>query len=220
MTLPALALFGGTFDPVHQAHLSGARAVADALGCPVRLLPNAVPPHRAQPLATGEQRLAMLQLACQGEPDLIPDDWELRQQGPSWSLNTLRHFRTEIGPYRPLVLVIGADSFATLHKWHRWQDYPALCHLAVLPRPGAGSPTLEVAGAFHENTPQGLLAAPAGRRLMLSEPWLDLSATGVRQDLARQGTSTALPAPVGAYIRTHRLYNVPPGSPLTDSGTA
>lgn len=220
MTLPALALFGGTFDPVHQAHLSGARAVADTLGCPVRLLPNAVPPHRAQPLATGAQRLEMLQLACQGQADLIPDDWELRQCGPSWSLNTLHHFRAEIGPSRPLVLVIGADSFATLHQWHRWQDYPALCHLAVLPRPGAVAPSAEVTAAFVETTAQALLARPAGCRLMLSTPWLDLSATGVRQDLARQGTSAALPAPVAAYIRAHRLYNVPSEGPLNDSGTA
>src|SRR5690606_7628796 len=67
-------------------------------------------------LASGAQRLAMLQRACNGQPDLIPDDWELRQRGPSWSLNTLRHFRTAVGPHRPLVLVIGADSLASLHQ--------------------------------------------------------------------------------------------------------
>ncbi len=130
-----LVLFGGTFDPVHRAHISAARSVSRVLGeAPVHLLPNSVPPHRPQPLANGEQRLAMLKLACKGHPQLIPDDWELKQSGPSYSLLTLQHYRKQIGE-RPLVFMIGADSFANLHHWHHWQDYAALCHLAVVPRP-------------------------------------------------------------------------------------
>lgn len=205
----ALALFGGTFDPVHMAHLRGARTVADVLGCPVHLLPNAVPPHRPQPQASGAQRLAMLQRACEGEPGLVPDDWELRQRGPSWSLNTLRHFRATLGPHRPLVLVIGADSFASLHQWHRWQDYPALCHLAVLPRPGASEADLDVRAAFVPGEAPDLQQAPAGRRLMLDAPWLDFSATGIRDALARDGHSDALPPAVESYIHEQGLYNVP-----------
>src|SRR5690606_26721748 len=216
----ALALFGGTFDPVHTAHLHGARTVADVLRCPVHLLPNAVPPHRPQPLASGAQRLTMLQRACDGQPDLIPDDWELRQRGPSWSLNTLRHFRTKVGPHRPLVLVIGADSLASLHQWHRWQDYPALCHLAVLPRPGASEADIAVRAAFIPGDASDLLRRPAGRRLVLGEPGPALSATGLREALARAGHSAALPPAVEAYIREQGLYNVPDRSPQSESGNA
>ena len=88
-----LVLFGGTFDPVHRAHISAARAVSRVLdGAPVHLLPNAVPPHRPQPLASGEQRLRMLELACAEHPHLHPDGWELAQPGPSYSLATLQYF--------------------------------------------------------------------------------------------------------------------------------
>ena len=95
-----LILFGGTFDPVHGAHVRAALAVSQVLGnAPVRLLPNAVPPHRPQPLADASERLAMVRLACAGHPALQADDWELRQAGPSYTHLTLQHFRRLIVPF-------------------------------------------------------------------------------------------------------------------------
>ena len=220
-----VVLFGGTFDPIHRAHINGARAIARALRCPVHLLPNAVPPHRDQPQADGEHRLAMLRLAVARYPELIADDWELRQDGPSWSLRTLQHFRSLAGE-RPLVLVIGADSLATLHTWRQWQDYPALCHLAVLPRPGARRARAGVLATFPEGDAGTLCQTPAGRRLMLKRPFLDVSATAVREVLARRGHCPALPADVEAYIHRHHLYNVvqrtdsTADTSSTDPGTA
>ncbi|MED5388969.1 MAG: nicotinate-nucleotide adenylyltransferase [Pseudomonadota bacterium] len=203
-----LVLFGGTFDPVHRAHISAARAVSRVLGdAPVHLLPNAVPPHRPQPLANGEQRLAMLKLACKGHPCLIPDDWELRQNGPSYSLLTLEHYRGAIGQ-RPLVFVIGADSFANLHQWHRWQDYAALCHLAVVPRPDSPLAADSVLGTFPEADADSLCRQPAGLRLMLKRPFLDVSATAIRQALETKGHCPALEPEVVAHIHRHHLYNV------------
>lgn len=215
-----LVLFGGTFDPVHRAHINGARAVARSLQAPVHLLPNAVPPHRPQPGASGAHRLAMLEAAVARYPELIADDWELRQPGPSYSLHTLEHFRTVAGE-RPLVLLIGADSLAGLHTWHRWQDYPTLCHLAVLPRPDAGSPDPAVMQAFPEGDAATLCQHPAGRRLMLKRPFLNVSASAVRDALARNGHCPALSHDVEAYIQRHHLYNVPDNpKPPTRPGTA
>lgn len=204
----ALVLFGGTFDPVHRAHISAARAVSKVLGdAPVHLLPNAVPPHRAQPMADGEQRLAMLRLACSNYPELVVDDWELRQTGPSYSLNTLRHFRQQIGE-RPLVFMIGADSFASLHQWHQWQDYATLCHLAVVPRPDCPLATDAVQATFPEGDAEQLLAQPCGLRLMLKRPFMDVSATAIREALEHEGDCPALDPLVSAHIRRHHLYNV------------
>lgn len=210
-----LILFGGTFDPVHRAHISAARAVSKVLGdAPVHLLPNSVPPHKSQPMADGEQRLAMLRLACRDYPELVVDDWELRQDGPSYSLNTLRHLRQQIGD-RPLVFMIGADSFATLHRWHQWQDYASLCHLAVVPRPDCELATGDVQSAFPESDPMALMQQPAGLRLMLKRPFLDVSATAIREALEQKGDCPALDATVSAHIRRHHLYNVADKPSLT-----
>lgn len=202
-------VFGGTFDPVHRAHISAARKVSRVLnGAPVRLLPNAVPPHRPQPGANAEHRLAMLQLACADHPELTVDDRELSRQGPSYTLDTLRELR-RLEDSAPLILVLGADSFANLQHWHQWQAFPALCHLVVLPRPGAMAPAPDVIAAFPEGSPQALLETPAGRRLMLSAPLLDVSATAVRQALAEKHHCPAVNPAVLAHIHRYGLYTVP-----------
>jgi nicotinate-nucleotide adenylyltransferase len=201
-----LVLFGGTFDPVHVAHIRVAQAVSRALGhCPVHLLPNAVPPHRPQPVASAAQRLAMLELACADYPELVVDDRELRQAGASYTLLTLQDYRSRIGE-RPLVFLIGEDSLAGLHDWHRWREFPALCHLAVVARPGAPGPQAQVLAAFPQADADTLCNTAAGHRLMLSRPRLDLSATGVREALRRDGHCRALPASVMAYVREQHLY--------------
>lgn len=203
-----LILFGGTFDPVHHAHINAALAVSKALaGADVRLLPNALPPHRAQPVATSEQRLAMLAIATRDHPQLHVDDRELRRSGPSWTIDTLLELRS-LHPDTPLVLVLGADSLASLHQWHRWQEYPALCHLAVLPRPGAAAPAPVVLNAFTEAGAASLLQQPAGLRLMLSAPLMEVSASAVRRALIKRGHSSALDEAVLAHIHQHGLYTV------------
>lgn len=215
-----LVLFGGTFDPVHLAHIGCAKAVSTLLSGPVRLLPNAQPPHRDQPLSSSAHRLAMLALACEGEPALIVDDWELRQTGPSYSVDTLRHFRSahaEAGAaHRPLILLVGADSFASLHRWHQWQAFPELCHLIVAPRPGAPRATDAVLDAFVEADINALLKQPAGMRFMLTEPELGISSSAIRSDLREKGHSEALNRKVFDYIRREGLYNLPHNHSVTD----
>ncbi|MDF1820431.1 MAG: nicotinate-nucleotide adenylyltransferase [Alcanivoracaceae bacterium] len=216
MTAPAAPtapriLFGGTFDPVHRAHISCARAVSRALGgAVVDLMPNAVPPHRPQPGASPEQRLDMLALAVAGHASLRVDPRELQRDGPSWTIDTLEALQRE-EPRRPRILVMGADSFAGFDNWHRWQDYARLCHLVVLPRPGADTPSARVQALFRETGADNLLASAAGNRLMLTAPVLDVSATAVREALARKGSCPAVSDPVLAYIRRHGLYNIGSG---------
>lgn len=201
-------LFGGTFDPVHVAHIRCARAVSQVLGgAPVHMMPNAVPPHRPQPGASEHHRMAMLELVCAPHPALIVDDSELRRGGHSYTVDSLRARRADIGRQRPLVFLVGGDSFADLHHWHRWQDFAELCHLAVVPRPGAPEPANEVSERFLiTRRAEELMNTPCGRALLLGEPQLDISATAIRSALARQGYSDELEPAVMAYIRAHRLY--------------
>ncbi len=202
-----LALFGGTFDPVHRAHIECARAVSRALsGCPVAMLPNAVPPHRPAPGASAEHRLAMLELACEPWPELRVDTRELQREGPSRTRDTLVELRAE-HPRRPLCFILGSDSLAELDRWYHWREFPELCHLVVVPRPGAPQAPAAVLHAFPETDARELCTRAAGRRLMLDGPLLDCSATAIRDELSRQGHSPAVSPPVLDYIHRHSLYN-------------
>jgi nicotinate-nucleotide adenylyltransferase len=182
-----LAIFGGTFDPVHLGHLSVAWEAAELLDAEVRLLPASVPPHRPPPIASAAQRVAMLRAALQGQSRLTLDTRELDRDGPSWTIDTLHGLREEQGD-RPLVLLIGADAFAGLPGWHRWRELFELAHVGVLSRPGvvAALPDElqhELAGR-RVDEPSALRELPAGKLIELAVTPLEISATRIRELLA------------------------------------
>src|SRR5438046_5526680 len=131
-----LGLLGGTFDPVHYGHLRLADDVRAALALPeVRLIPAGDPPHRSAPHASASDRLAMLELARAEFPSLAVDPREIHRGGKSYTILTLKALRAD-DLRRPLLWIIGADSFIGLPQWHRWQELFNLDHLIVAERPG------------------------------------------------------------------------------------
>jgi nicotinate-nucleotide adenylyltransferase len=182
-----LAIFGGTFDPVHLGHLSVAWEAAELLDAEVRLLPASVPPHRAPPIATAAQRVAILRAALQGQSRLTLDTRELDRAGPSYTIDTLHELRAEQGE-RPLVLLLGADAFAGLASWHRWRELFEAAHIGVLSRPGVAARLpdaleREVAGRRIADAAE-LRALPAGKVIELAVTPLEISATRIRELLA------------------------------------
>ncbi|WP_428992657.1 nicotinate-nucleotide adenylyltransferase [Pseudoxanthomonas winnipegensis] len=206
--------YGGTFDPFHNGHLAIAQLAAAALAAPVTLVPAADPPHRPPPGADAGQRLAMLEAAVAGMPELRVDRRELDRPGHSYTVDTLRSLREELGPQAPLVLLLGADSFMGLPSWHRWQDLFALAHLAVAERAGSRLGELPAALAAQVEPrwmqdPAALHGAPAGHVLRLRQPLQLESASEVRRRIAAGGDWQELvPPPVAAFIRAHGLYGV------------
>jgi len=131
-----IGLFGGTFNPIHFGHLRPAIDVADNLSLSELIfIPCGVPPHRGIPEVTAEIRYELIQTAIQNEPDLKVDDREIRHQGISYTVDTLRAYRQERGD-ESICLIIGKDAFLDLHTWHNWQEILQLAHLVVLHRPG------------------------------------------------------------------------------------
>lgn len=183
-----IAILGGTFDPVHIAHLRVAWEAADALDAEVRLVPANVPPHRAPPVASPEQRVALLQAALAGQTRLRLDERELRRAEPSYTVDTLLEMRTEFGRSRPLVLLVGADAFAGLPSWHRWRELFELAHIAVMTRPGhAGALPCDLAievDARRVVAAADLRKRPAGGVFDLAVTRLEISASRVRALLA------------------------------------
>ncbi|MEO6968719.1 MAG: nicotinate-nucleotide adenylyltransferase [Rhodanobacteraceae bacterium] len=179
-----LAILGGTFDPVHLGHLRAAWEAADTLDAEMRLVPAKLPPHRPAPVATPQQRAAILRAALTGQDRLQLDTRELERDGPSYTVDTLASLREEIGRQRPLVLLLGADAFAGLPSWHRWRELFALVHLCVLTRPGHAPPLpdeLDEAIAQRVATNVDELRTGAnGRVLRLAITPLEISATRIR----------------------------------------
>ena len=187
-----LAILGGTFDPVHNAHLRVAWEAAECLDADVRLIPANVPPHRDPPVASASERAAILRAALSGQDRLTLDERELRRDGPSWTIDTLIELREEIGPENPLVLLIGADAFLGLPSWHRWGELFDYAHIGVLTRPGhdiAVLPTelrIKVASRRCAD-PLALGQTPAGRVLQIPVTPLEISATYIREVIAAGG---------------------------------
>lgn len=206
-------LYGGTFDPVHLGHVAVACAARDALEATVAFMPAADPPHRAPPGAGAADRAAMLELAIAGEAGLALDLRELRREGRSWTVDTLRALRAEIGDDAPVALLVGADSFAALPTWKSWRELFGLAHFVVAGRDGSPDdaglvPELaEVVAGRVAVSSDALRSLPAGRVLHLRQPLFPHSASEVRARIAAGLPWGALvPARVAAYIRAHRLY--------------
>ncbi|WP_223619326.1 nicotinate-nucleotide adenylyltransferase [Lysobacter sp. ESA13C] len=206
-----LVFYGGTFDPIHDGHLAIARAARDTLRAQVRLMPAADPPHRALPGASAEHRARMLDLAVAGEDELMVDRRELRREGRSYTVETLREVRAEVGLEQPLALLVGADSFLDLPKWKEWQALFGLAHFVVAERPGSPLEAERIAFAAGRETAQveALRQAPAGRVFRLNQPLHAESASQVRSLIgAGQPWREYVPAAVAGYIERHGLYGV------------
>jgi len=195
-----IGLYGGTFDPVHNAHLQAALEAAEFAELDeVRLLPCANPPHRAPPVASAAQRLAMLELAIKDEPKLIADNRELLRDAPSYSIDTIESVRREIDEDDRLFWLLGEDAFYGLPSWHRFADILKQCHLLVWQRPDNPQPMPRAV--------RKLIQEQAETIRFIKPTAFALSATQIRSRLlAGRSVRYLLPAPVLDYIQRHGLY--------------
>lgn len=206
-----IGILGGTFDPVHFGHLRPALEVQQSLGLDkIRLVPCHVPPHRPQPQAQAQQRVAMLQAAIENHPVFTVDARELARPGLSYTLDTLISMRAEF-PAASLVLLVGMDAFRGLATWHRWHELLDYCHMVVMTRPGAKFPEQGELADFiglHRVLDAGKLQTQlAGLLLFHPVSQLDISATRIREQLAAgQDAGFLLPDCVLDIIRREGLY--------------
>lgn len=206
-----VGIFGGTFDPVHFGHLRAAVEAREKLGLSdFRLLPAGQPPHRADTVAGGNQRLEMLRLAIAGCTDLTVDDREVRRAGYSYMSDTLAEIRSEAAE-APIMLMIGQDAANALDSWHDWRRLFELAHLVVMRRPDAhfacvGELRTEIERR-RVRDPARLHECAAGRVLSLEITQLDISSTHIRALLASgRSPRFLLPDPVLEFILAQGLY--------------
>lgn len=215
MTRRCVLLLGGSFDPVHAGHVGLAHYFGTLLHPDeLRLIPAGQPWQKPGLKTPAADRIAMLELAFPNWPmPVVIDDQEVRRDGASYAIDTLRALRGELGPETSLVLALGADQLANLHTWRDWRQLFDFAHLCFAARPGF-SMTRDVLDAEVAkevarrlaNPPQ-LRSTPAGLAFIAPNLALDVSSTTIRAALAAGGdTGRLLPAPVLDYIRQHHLY--------------
>jgi nicotinate-nucleotide adenylyltransferase len=210
----AIGLLGGTFDPVHFAHLRLALEALEQLAlASVRWIPSGQPGHRGAPAAGVQHRLAMLRLAIADEPRFALDDADAHSVAPTFTVNTLARLRAELGASVPLVLIIGADQLHALDTWREWKRLFELAHIAVAERPrfeirpGALAGELAAEYARRSVAPDEIATAAAGRIVTFRMTPLDISASAIRAGVAAGRTPRyLLPGAVLDYIGSHRLY--------------
>ncbi|WP_392564552.1 nicotinate-nucleotide adenylyltransferase [Orbus wheelerorum] len=216
MTNRLTALFGGTFDPIHYGHLLPVIALAKEIRLThISLLPNHIPPHKAQPEATTNQRVEMLKLAVENYPFLSIDMREItetRLDRPSYTIDTLKAWRHENGNTQGLAFILGQDSLLNLTSWNNWQALLDYCHLLICRRPGyTDSPDdkdFKQWIALHQTNDINQLHQYAnGFIYFANTPLENISATEIRQQITNKKSCEALlPSNVWNYIQTNHLY--------------
>ena len=199
MSLKKIGLFGGSFDPVHSAHVALAQVALSQLRLDtVRWVPAGQPWQKTRELASPAHRAAMVQLAIADEPRFTLERCELNRVGPSFTLDTVRALAAA-HPGTDWVLIIGQDQYQSLHTWRDWQQLLGLVTLAVANRPGPVLPAHDAVQRFaHRVVPLTML---------------DISATDIRHRAsAGADISPLVPPEVARYIDLHRLYQATPGS--------
>jgi len=188
-----VGLFGGSFDPVHNAHLALARAALEQLRLDeLRWVPAGQPWQKTRRLTEARHREAMVRLAIEGEPRFVLDAVELRRQGVTYTLDTVRDLHAA-HPGTEWFLILGQDQYATLHTWRDWRELLGLVTLVVAGRPGAATAVDAEVARF---TP-----------CVVDLPAMDVSATDVRRRIgAGESFADLVPDPVRSYIARHRLY--------------
>ena len=192
-----IALYGGTFDPIHKGHLEVARAAADAFDLErVLLIPVGVPPHRGgRPEAPYADRYRMVELACEADARFVASDLEAEQEDgrPNYSIDTIQRVNSGLAAGDRLFFVIGCDAFVDIRTWHRWEEVVRGTEWIVVSRPGSE--------CDEEKVPKG------ARVHWLRDVAVPVSSTELRRRLREdERVADWLPGNVRECIRSRGLY--------------
>ena len=210
-----IALYGGTFDPVHVGHLEIARRVSGVFEIEkVIFIPAQMAPHKiGRPVTDPIHRYAMLALATQDDPRLLISTFELDGPDRRYTVNTVEHFQRELNDSTELFFIMGADSWSEITTWREWERLLTMTNHIVVTRPGYEPATTHV-GSHAER----IVDLRSGRELprasgiFLTDVVMnDVSATNIRR-LASEGRTDELedllPGPVLEYIKKYGIYRI------------
>ena len=218
MPLPRVAIYGGTFDPVHTGHLEVARRVLELFELEeVLFVPACVPPHKSA-ISSAFHRFAMLVLATEQDALLRISTIELDEPKRPYAVDTVERMQSALGGDRHLFFMIGADSWSEIATWHEWQRLLGMCDLIVVSRPGydlnedipnARAQVVDVRGMGRQEISTVLNSDSCFRTFLTDAALIDISATEIRAAARtgdRERLSQMVPAAVASYIEKYELY--------------
>jgi len=202
--LAKIGLFGGSFNPVHVAHLVLAEEATEALGLErVLFIPARVPPHkRGSELASARDRVRMARVAVAGNPRFSVSEVELRRGGCSYTIDTVRGMRRRFGRKAELYFLVGSDTVGELKTWRRIRTLARLCRFVSFGRPGVRAANFaDLAAAVGEKAARDIL------NNVIRMPRLEISSSDIRRRVA-EGRSIRylVPDAVAEYIARKGLY--------------
>ena len=210
-----IALYGGTFDPVHSGHLEVARRVAQLFEIEkVIFIPAQMAPHKiGRPVTEPIHRYAMLALATQNDPELSISTFELDAPDRRYTVDTVEHFQRTLGDETELFFIMGADSWSEITTWREWERLLTMTNHIVVTRPGF-EPTIAHVGALKDRVVDLRSAGQQSRGIQKSIFFTDVvmkdvSATGIRRLVSEGRTeelTELLPEPVLEYIKKYGIY--------------
>ena len=196
-----IGVLGGTFDPVHSAHLIVAEEVKTRLNMSVVIFVPAGQPQlkEERAISTAEHRFQMLSLALADKPHFKLSAMEIERPGPSYTVDTIAELRTQIGDEDELFFILGWDNLVQLPKWHDAARLVETCYFVAVPRPGSPRPDLKALEAS--------LPGISRRVMLIDRPEINISASAIRDRVSR-GLSVRhlVPEPVNRYIKENGLY--------------
>jgi nicotinate-nucleotide adenylyltransferase len=209
-----IGLFGGSFNPIHLGHLRAAEEDREAMGLDlVYFVPAASPPHKSPiGLALAEHRLQMVRLATKGNRFFMVSDVEVRRSGSSFTIDTVRYFRTTMRSQPELYLIMGGDQFAELDTWKEADELTGSCNIVVHTRWDekhlSAASTIAVVNRFGYFMNNDFYAHPSGHTLnFITTTFFPISATLIRHKLAaRESIRYLVPTDVADYIERHAPF--------------
>ena len=196
-----VGILGGTFDPVHLGHLTLAEEALVQLNLDyVLFMPTGQPWLKdGQQLSSANDRLQMVRLAVASNPDFRVSVEEIERSGPTYTIDTLKVLRNNIGPETELFFILGLDAMEHFSRWKEQESLLELCQWAVVERPGHQGFDLAGFGSKYPGS--------SGKINLLSMPLMGISASEIRHR-AKAGMSLRyyLPEGVAEYIQEHQLY--------------
>ncbi len=194
-------VLGGTFDPIHNGHLTVAEEVRIQLGLTKILFVPAGQPWLKEgiPISAAEHRVKMVRLAITDKPYCELSTIEVDRPGPSYTVDTISELQAQFGEEDELFFILGWDNLAQLPRWREPSRLIKMCHLVAVPRPGYSLPALD--------SLEALIPGLSQRLLLLDKPEVDIDSTAIRNRVA-QGLSIRhlVPEPVERYIKQNKLY--------------